>query len=57
MQAGPSFHCTVSMHPLRPKLPLLLVLLVLATGALIFSISFGSVSIPVYQDLDASLAG
>ena len=34
------------MHPLRPKLPLLLLLLLLAAGALVFSISFGSVSIP-----------
>lgn len=41
-QAGRLFRC---MHPLRRKLPLLSILLLLAIGALIFSISFGSISI------------
>ena len=34
------------MHPLRRKLPLLLFLLILALGALVFSIGVGSVHIP-----------
>lgn len=46
MQAGRSFHCMVNMHPLRRKLPLLLILLSLAMAALVFSISFGSIYIP-----------
>ncbi len=34
------------MHPLNRKLPLLLLVLLLAIGALVFSISFGSADIP-----------
>jgi iron complex transport system permease protein len=34
------------MHPLKRKLPLLLIMLLLAIAAMIFSISFGSASIP-----------
>jgi len=46
-QAGRLFHCMMSMHPLRNKLPLLLILLLLAIGMLIVSISFGSAAIPL----------